>query len=446
MQEGTLVRWLKKEGEPIAEGEAIAEIETDKAAMEIEAFVTGTISRLLIKEGDVAPVGSAIAEVREEGDAAASTASSASASATDGAAQVGESIPAEEPAPSSASSAAREATAAPAPADLPGANGDGGRLLVSPLARKMATEAGVNLHALRGTGPRGRIVEADVATFIESGVIAPAPAAPSRPSEAPRVAEPKPEPKSEPARPAPPVHPVQPAAPAPAVGPGEDRKLSNMRKTIARRLVDSKQQIPHFYVTTDVDMGAAKAFLAQLKAVAVEGQPRPTLTDLIVKACALALVQYPGVNAQWRGDTIHYPASVNIGNAVSVEEGLFVPVVRDCQSKTLRQIAGEMRPLIEKARAGKLAPSEYEAGTFSISNLGMFDVESFIAIVNPPQSAILAVGSILDQVVAVDGQIVIRPRMKITLSGDHRVVDGVLGAQFLQAVKAALQSPMMLVE
>ncbi|MBW3624213.1 MAG: 2-oxo acid dehydrogenase subunit E2 [Armatimonadetes bacterium] len=464
MEEGTLIRWLKKEGEEVTENEPIAEIETDKAAMEIPSFVTGTISRLLFEEGAVVPVGQPIAGVLEPGETEAIEAPTASTTdagpaeeaspATD---QAVEASQAEQPpgvlahvtnpetvqetppqppkeetrAPSAAPGAP---IAPPSPEEAAPAAGNGDRVLASPLAKKIAADAGVDLRALQGTGPNGRIVEADVKEYLQR-----------TPEGAPRTAQPAP-PTTQPATPPAPQPAPQPMASQHLAAPRDERKLSTMRKTIARRLLESKQSIPHFYVTTEIDMGAAQEFHAQLKAAQVEGRAKSSIVDMIVKACALALVKYPDVNAQFTGEAIRYPANVNIGYAITVEGGLMVPVIRECERKTLHQIAGDRRALVEKTQAGKLTPPEYEGGTFTISNMGTFDVESFIAIVNPPQSAILAVGSILDQVVAVDGQMEIRPRMKVTLSADHRVVDGVLAAQFLQELKRLLQNPISLVE
>lgn len=452
MEEGTLIRWLKKEGEPVAENEAIAEVETDKAAMEIPSFETGTVSRLLIKEGDVVPVGTPIAVVLVEGETEAEVAPAAS---TADAAPAKEAPPrdeaaieksqAEEPpgavahvtnpeTPASTDAAGTPPApgapiAQPAPDEAPSGNGD--RVLASPLAKKIAADAGVDLRALQGTGPNGRIVEADVKDYLQR--------VPHTETAAPQPAAPPSAPAA--GRPAPTA--ATPAAPAVA---GEERKLSNIRKTIARRLLESKQTVPHFYITADVDMQAAQEFHAQIKNAQVEGRSKPSLADMIVKACALALAKHPDVNAQFTGESIRYPENINIGYAVTVEAGLFVPVIRECERKTLHGIAADRRALVEKTQAGKLTPPEYEGGTFTVSNLGMFDVESFIAIINPPQSAILAVSSIVDQVVAVDGEIAIRPRMKVTLSADHRVVDGVVAAQFLQELKRLLQTPISLVE
>ena len=278
----------------------------------------------------------------------------------------------------------------------------------------------MDLGVLTGTGPNGRIVESDVRDYLERSPVAFEPRPPVPPAMAPRDL-------------------------VPAAG-DVNRKLSRMRQTIARRLTESKQTVPHIYLTSDIDMLEAKALIAQLKAVEVEGRPRPTLTDLIVKACALALGKYPDVRSQFTGDSTRTPGSIDIGIAVSIPDGLIVPVIRNLESKTLHGVAAATRPLVERARAGKLTPDEYSGGGFTISNLGMYDVESFCAIINPPESAILAVASILDQVVAVDGQVAVRPRMKVTLSADHRVVDGVLAAQFLQEVKRLLQTPLALLD
>jgi pyruvate dehydrogenase E2 component (dihydrolipoamide acetyltransferase) len=437
MEEGTLIRWLKKEGDPVEENEAIAEVETDKAAMEIPSFVSGKIHKFLVQEGAVVPVGDPIAVILEEGESEADA--EASGPKTEAAAST---VPPQEekpvqkaaseeppagtqPAPPKVEAAPAEASA-PAPAEEKTAASADERILVSPLAKKIAHDAGVDLRAIQGTGPKGRIVEADVRDYIQ---------------RVPKDVEEKEAAETPTSRPAL-VTPTPVATPTP----GEDRKLSAMRKTIARRLLESKQTVPHFYITTEIDMKAAKEFHDQLRGAAIEGRAKTTLADFVIKACALALVKLPDVNAQFKGDVVHYPGSVDIGYAVSVEGGLIVPVIRNCESKSLHKIAADRRPLVEKAQAGKLAPDEYAGGTFTITNMGTFDVENFAAIINPPQSAILAIASILDQVVAVDGEIQIRPRMKVTLSADHRVVDGVLAAQFLAEIKRLLQNPLSLVE
>jgi pyruvate dehydrogenase E2 component (dihydrolipoamide acetyltransferase) len=442
MEEGTLVRWLKKVGDHIEEDEPIAEVETDKTTMEVLPFVTGTIQKLIANEGDTIPVGGVMALVGD-GEEAAETAPSgkqvpeseappqiggepnATANRTPNAETRQETQAAAEAAPKQATLAqapAQEAERESQPAERP---------LASPLARKIASDANVDLRAVQGTGPKGRIIEADIRDYLQRVPGEPEAAPATAPAPQPVMAQPK----------------TAPAAPtaAPAVA-GETKRLSGMRKVIAKRLMESKQTVPHFYVTTEIDMKAAKEFHAMLKGVEIEGRAKPTLTDMIVKACALGLAKYPDVNAQFQGDSILYPSQINVGIAVSLEEGLIVPVVRGCESKTLHQIARESRPLIEKARAGKLAPEDYSGGTFTVSNLGMYDVENFAAIINPPECAILAVSSIQDQVVALNGEVVIRPRMKVTLSADHRAADGVKAAQFLQEIKRLLQIPFSLVE
>jgi pyruvate dehydrogenase E2 component (dihydrolipoamide acetyltransferase) len=288
------------------------------------------------------------------------------------------------------------------------------------LARKKATEYGIDLAQLHGTGPSGRIVEADVEEF--RGAAAP-----------PRPAEPSP------------ALPPTPKPARPAASPGEDRPLSPMRRAIARRLTESKQTIPHFYVTVDVDAAPLVALRAQLNSLRPETE-KLSFNDLIVKASAVALTRFPPVNSQLAGDRIRALPGVHIGVAVSLDEGLIVPVIRDCQAKSVTQIAAEIREKAARARAGKLAPEEYSGGSFTVSNLGMYDVEQFVAVINPPEAAILAVGAIRDAAVVQEGQVVAGKRMHLTLSVDHRIVDGAVAAQFLQELTARLEAPLGLLE
>lgn len=376
MQEGTLVRWLKQPGDQVAKGEPIAEIETDKAVIEIEAFESGTVKELLVEEGATVPVGAPIMIIDTgEGDGAAD--------AADGT----------------------------------------GRVKASPLARRLAAEHGVDLRSVVGTGPGGRIVKVDVLQAAKT------PAAQAAPAPAPA-----------PAAPAPAPVPAAPAAPA-----LEDKvvPLSRMRQTIARRMAESKQQAPHFYVTMAVHMDKAMELRANLNALG-DGQFRVSVNDLVVKATAIALRKHPNLNASFEGDAIRFHGAVHMAIAVALEDGLITPVVRDAHVKSLLQIAHEARELAELARAGRLAPDQYQGGTFTVSNLGMFGVEEFSAIINPPQAAILAVSAVQDEAVVRDGQLTVGKVMRVTVSADHRVADGAQVALFLQDLKQILENPLRL--
>jgi len=418
MQEGKLVRWLKKVGDRVERNEPVAEIETDKAVMEIEAYEAGTITRLLVEEGQEVPVGTPIAELDGgDGEAAAAPAQVEAA---------GEVPPAAGPAVTAEPSAAEEPESRPAaaaPAEEPAdAEADGGRIKASPIARRLARELGVDLSRIRGSGPGGRIVKADVEAAAAARPAAPVPVAPA-PAAVPAAAA---------------------AAPAVAAAPGgAPVPLSRMRQVIAARMTESKQQAPHFYVSMSVDMGEALAFRKQFNETVGEDR-RVSINDLVVKACALALKAYPNLNASFEGDAIRLYDRADIAIAVALEGGLITPVIRGCDEKFLGDIGAEARELAAAARAGRLRPDQYQGGTFTVSNLGMYGVEDFVAIINPPQAAILAVGAVTDTPVARDGAVVIRPMMRITLSADHRVTDGAEAAQFLREVKAILEQPLRL--
>ena len=433
METGKVIKWLKKEGDAVKGGDVIAEIETDKANVEIEAFGAGVLRKIVVGEGGQVPVGDMIGVIADPADDIGAVATAALAPA-----------PAAAPAPASAP-AASPAKPAPLPAmesygSVPATNmvvplsavpvqaaGQDGRVKASPLARKVAAQSGVDLRLLQGTGPGGRIVRRDV----ESAAAAPRPAAPPA---APLAA---------PARPATPA----PARPQFVIPPRteaefEDKALSPMRAIIAKRMPLSKAPVPHFYVTSEASMDRAWELRAELNAL--EGQPKVSVTDMVIKACALALRKNPGVNAQLQGQSIRVFHRAHIGIAVALDEGLITPVLRDCDVKPLAQIAVEARDLAERARGGKLRVQEFSGATFSISNLGMYDVEEFSAIINPPEGAILAVGSVLEKPVAEGGQIRVGRLMKMTISCDHRVMDGAMGARFLQDVKRLLEEPLRL--
>lgn len=481
MEEGRVVQWRKKVGDTIAVGDVLLEIETDKSNVEIEAEEAGTLQSISVDEGAAAPVGSVIAVIGsgaapaapkeaapatppKEAPPAAPTASGNGAGPA-AAPEVPESAPAPAPpapAPAAAPVAAqpRPAAAAPAyfapvpaftpydsfvgalPENLGGTASvvgepilDGGtaaagaaeRVRATPVARAMAQSHGLDLGALRGSGPDGGITKRDVEAALAGGTAAAAP------------------------QPAPVAAAPAPAAPAPApvaVAEGDEvQEYNAMRRTIARRLAESKATIPHFYVTSEIDVEALFALREQVNGGAggaAAGQPKITLTDFLVKAAAGALVAHPTVNSAFSDNKRILRKGVHVGIAVSIEDGLIVPVIRDCQSKNLRAISGEARGLIERARTMKLKPEEYTGGTFTISNLGQYDVENFAAIINPGEAAILAVSSIRPVAAVVDGQIVARRRMKVTLCADHRVMDGVAGALFLQELKRVIENPLQI--
>ncbi|MFN7162637.1 MAG: dihydrolipoamide acetyltransferase family protein, partial [Fimbriimonadales bacterium] len=397
MEEGTLVRWLKSEGDTVSEGEPIAEIATDKATVEIEAPGAGVLKGIRVQEGAVVPVNTPLAYILQEGESLPSN--------TDGKATAAAPT-ATAPAPVAPSTT----TSAPAP-------GDGNaRILASPLARKIAAEHGVDLAQVQGTGPKGRIVERDVLAYIEAQkAAAPAPApAPATPAPAPVAAA---EVRTEP--------------------------LNRLRQITAQRTTEAHQTIPHFYLTMEIDMENALALRQQLNQL--DERVRVSVNDLIIKACAVALEQHPVVNARYQQGQLVHPDGIHIGVAVAAEQGLLVAVLKHCEGKSLHRIAQEAQLLIQKARDGKLLPDEMAGNTFTISNLGMFGIEQFTAIINPPASAILAVGATKRvPVVGDDGAITPRQRMKVTMSCDHRVIDGAVGAQFLQTLKQVLENPLLM--
>jgi pyruvate dehydrogenase E2 component (dihydrolipoamide acetyltransferase) len=446
METGKVIKWLRKEGDAVKGGDVIAEIETDKANVEIEAFGSGVLRKIVVSEGDSVPVGELIGVIADPSDDIANLAAGSKPAAAPAPA-------AKAPAPTPASKPAAARTPAPTPVAAAGplpamesyqsvpattqvvpmapaaaatAPPADGRVKASPLARKIAGQTGVDLRLIQGTGPGGRIIRRDVEAAQAAPRLAPAAAAP-RPMAAPR--------RSELARPAF-VIPPRPEAEY------EDLAMTPMRAAIAKRMPMSKAPVPHFYVTSEVDMDAAWKLREQLNSL--EGQPKISVTDMVVKATALALLKNPGVNAQLNGQNIRVHHRAHIGLAVALEQGLITPVLRDCDAKPLGRIAVESRDLAERARGGKLRAQEMSGATFSISNLGMYDVEEFSAIINPPEGAILAVGSVLQKPVVDDGEIRVGRRMKMTISCDHRVMDGAMGARFLQDVKRLLEEPLRL--
>lgn len=402
MTEGTLVRWLKQVGDEVSRGDILAEIETDKATVELEAFEAGILRKHVVPEGDTVPVGQVIAILGAEGEAIE---------------QEPERKPRPAPAERRSESApvATQPAAAPQPAAL-----DGGRMRMSPVARRIASDAGVDPAAITGTGPDGRILRRDVEAAIAAQPAFPEPAKPTAASPAPARA----------------------SAPAtgPAAAPFELVPFTRMRQAIARRMSQSKQHQPHYYLTLDIDMTAAAAFREQLNSQAGEDQ-RVSFNDLVVKACAIALGRHPRFNAEYTDDGIRVYGQVNLAMGVALDDGLIAPALIDVGHKSLGTIAREARDLANRARSGHLKAEEYSAGTFTITNLGAFGVETLIGIINPPQSAILGVGSIMPQAVVREGQVVVRQVMKVALSADHRVTDGAEGARFIKEIQSLLENP-----
>ncbi|MDQ2827878.1 MAG: 2-oxo acid dehydrogenase subunit E2 [Chloroflexota bacterium] len=443
MEEGTISQWLKREGDTIKRGDAILEVQTDKANMELEAYSDGVIQQIIHPDGATVPIGTVVGMLAKAGEAVAPTkpaqaapASSAQNGATGGVGAVADAIVETESSdevPVAVPTALMPAASAQAPAPTGGANGatDGGRVKASPLARNIAREHDIDLQALggHGSGPGGRIVKLDVERYLVARANDTATTTTPQPPAAAATAPPAPAPAI--------------TTPMPLMEGDEVQPANRVQQIMARRLLESKTTIPHFYVTTEVDMAAAADLRTHLlETFGPEG--KVSYNDLIVRACALTLRAMPDVNSSWRDGQFVRHGHVNVGVAVSLPDGLVVPVIKDADRKGLREIAVEARALAEKARAGKLAPRDMEGGTFSTSNLGAYDVAQFQAIVNPPESAILAIGSILEKPVVLDGQVVARPRMTLSLSVDHRVIPGVPAAQFLQGVKRLLQEPLRL--
>ncbi len=420
MEEGNIVAWHKNEGDKVEPGDLLAEIETDKATMDFESLWEGHLLHIAVKEGTV-PVEGVIAVIGKKGEdwkAALESEEGSSEKATSNGHAKEESSPQKQEEPAMATASAGSGSAASE------SSGSESRVKASPLAKSIAKEAGIDISAVMGSGDGGRIVKKDVEAFIETKEQAPAPA---------------PAPAATPSAPAP------PPMPSFAVGSDdayEDKAVSQMRKTIARRLSESKFTAPHFYLTMEINMDKVVELRKQLNEVAAP--TKISFNDLVVKAAAVALRKHPAVNSSWLGDKIRYNKQVNIGVAVAVEDGLLVPVIRHSDMKTLSQINYEVKVFAEKARNKKLQPDEMSGNTFTISNLGMFGIEEFTGIINPPDACIMAVGAIIEKPVVKDGQIVPANIMKVTLSCDHRVVDGATGSEFLQTFKAILEEPVRL--
>lgn len=393
MKEGTLVRWRKKEGDQVARGEVIAEIETDKATVDMEAYASGVLSKIVVEEGTTVPVGELIAVIGEPGEAVP---------------DVGE---VKTKAPSKAAAPDKPAPAAPAkePARAVVTSNGAKDIRATPVARRMAKEMGIDLAQITGTGPGGRITEADVRA--QDGA----------PKEAAAALKPT----------------ITPVAAGGRV------ELTKMRQAIARITVQSKRESPHFYVTSEVDMTQAMAVRKQLNEEPQDGT-KISVNDMIIKAAAKALIAFPKFNATFQEDYLQLNASVNIGLAIALEQGLIVAAIEGCQDKSLIELAKASKDLVRRAQGGTLRAEEYTGSTFTISNLGMFDVESFAAVIFPPNAAVLAVGTVKEQPVVRNGQITIAQVMKATISVDHRVADGAEGARFLSEVKKHLENPVTL--
>jgi pyruvate dehydrogenase E2 component (dihydrolipoamide acetyltransferase) len=439
MEEGRLVKWLKNEGDAVKSGEALAEVETDKAIMELVARGDGVLRKRLINEGDTAPVGTlagVIATADENIDALIAGAAPAPAAGAPAPAQVvattqesaGASSVPRKPSESQGEAStppqqkvadvppapvAREAGPPPGPA--PSAAPATGDIRSSPLARRLASERGLDLHSVQGSGPNGRIIKRDIEAAAAAGVAVQRPAAAAAPSG--------------------PVIPRE--------GDFHDEPLTNIRKTIARRLGESIGPIPTFYLTAEFDLSRV---MEMRKAMAELGdQFKVSVNDVLLKATAVALSQHPEVNAHWLGDKIRYHNRVHLGMAVATDDGLIVPVIWDADRKRMSEISREAKELAKRARERKLRPEEFTGSTFSVSNLGMFGIDQFTAIINPPEAGILAIGTSEEKLVVVNGEAVVRNRVRVTMSCDHRIIDGAVGAKFLQTLRRLIENPLMLV-
>jgi pyruvate dehydrogenase E2 component (dihydrolipoamide acetyltransferase) len=394
MTEGVILKWLKKEGEKVKQGETLVEIESDKADMELEAYDSGVLRKIIIPEGSSAAIGAPIAIIADANEDIAEYLKDVTSTKTEilnKDKSSGKAVAEESGTEYSASSTSGTIS---------------GRLKASPLAKRLAVENRLELQSVSGTGPQGRITKHDIEALL------------SRKESIPLKSG----------------IPVIP-------GGYRDIELSPIRKTIAKRMQESKQTIPHFYVTVVIDMEAAIAFREQLNATSGS---KTSFTDILVKATAAALMKHAHINAAYQGDAMRQYGEAHVAVAVALDDGLVTPVLRNCEQKSIPQIGAELRDLAERARNRKLKPDEYRGGTFTISNLGMFGVEEFAAIVNPPEEAILAVGSILEKPVVKKGKIIIGQTMKVTLSSDHRIIDGVLAARFLQDLKMLMENPVAL--
>jgi pyruvate dehydrogenase E2 component (dihydrolipoyllysine-residue acetyltransferase) len=410
MEEGKILRWIKQEGDQVVKGESLAEVETDKVNIEIESFASGVLRKILVPEGESAPIGASIALIGAPDEPLPESISgNGSVKVATSGGGMGQTL----------SEAKADYQAKQASVQSPTDTGSKGRIFISPIARRIAEEHQLDYSQVAGTGPNGRIIKLDVeAALIQKQEAV----APATPAELPALE----------------IEPVSVEAAETTEIP-----LTSMRRTIAKRLSQSMQTAPHYYVTSIIDTGKLADLRRQINEYA-QNEPNPvkvSFNDLIVKAVAIALVRMPQVNVSFAEDRLMLKKQVHIGIAVALEQGLIVPVLRNADQRSVLAIARESQRLSELARTGKLRPEDFSGGTFTVSNLGMFDVDSFTAVINPPESAILAVGSITPTPVVVDGQVVVRDRMKVTMSSDHRAIDGATAARFLQEVKRLLEDP-----
>ena len=441
MEEGTVLRWLKGVGDEVAVGEELVEIETDKANMVYEADTAGTVAEILAQEGDTLPVGDPIARVGDASEVVegsgrrpgppsrghAPSTEEQGANGSDGATSPPVTAPGPAPAATpSAPASPSPSTAAPAAPPSPAAVGGDGRVKASPIAKRIARDRGLDLHGLSGSGPGGRIVKADVERALAAGVAAPAqaptaPAAPTPAGPTPGVSE----------------------KPETAKGQVEVVELTKLQQTVARRMAESKATAPHFYLQAEFDLTAAVEGRKHLKAMAKEGEAVPTFNDMVVKACALALREFPRANGAYRDGRIELYSRINVGVAVAAQDALVVPTVFDADRKGLRQISAETRALASRVRDGSITPPELSGGTFTVSNLGMYGISNFSAVINTPQAGILAVGELKAKpVVSASGEFEARQLMGVTLACDHRILYGADGAQFLARVRELLEEPL----
>jgi len=423
MEEGTLAKWLVKEGDTVTSGDIIAEIETDKATMEFEAVDEGTIGKIIVAEGsEGVKVNALIAVLLEDGEEASDAVLSSAPADDTGNKAAAKAVTAEPATPTNA-----EPSSAPAPA-APAAS-DGTRIFASPLARRIAADQGLDLSALKGSGPHGRIVKADVLAAGD----APAKTAPAATSPGGSAATPAPTPSVS----------LDAIAKIYADREFTEIPLDGMRKTIAARLTEAKQTIPHFYLRRDIKIDNLLSFRGQLNKQLEARGVKLSVNDFIIKACALALQTVPAANAVWAGDRVLQLTPSDVAVAVAIEGGLFTPVLKDADQKSLSTLSAEMKDLATRARSKKLAPHEYQGGSFAISNLGMFGIDNFDAVINPPHGAILAVGAgVKKPVIDEEGQVSVATVMSVTLSVDHRVIDGALGAELLKTIVDNLENPM----
>lgn len=405
MEEGVIAKWNVQEGDTVEAGDIIAEVETDKATMDVEVFDAGTILKIVPGEGDAVPLGGLIAVIGEEGEDISDLLEGSSDESADSGSSSDSSASDEEPAETEEKESA-------SPAESSGSSSDDGRIKASPLARKIAEDKGIDLADVKGSGPDGRIIKKDVEDL-------------SKPSTGGGLTKPS----------------AGESTPKPTFDSLESSevKVSQMRKTIARRLSESKFTSPHFYETIDIDM---KNAVAARKAMNESNDVKISFNDIVVKACAIALTRHQDINSSWADDVIVEHGDVNVAVAVAIDEGLMTPVIRHADKKGMAQISQETRELAGLARDRKLQPDQMEGSTFTISNLGMFGIEEFTAIINPPNACILAVGSIRDVPVVEDGEIVPGKRMKVTLSSDHRIVDGAKAAAFLNTLRSLIENPL----